>query len=302
LSNPTNDYRGRFAPSPSGALHFGSLVAAVASFLDARTRAGAWLVRIEDLDVPRVVPGAADDILRTLAACGMQWDGEPVYQRAHCDAYHYALHRLRALGKVYPCACSRREVADSGVRGIEGAVYGGRCRAGLPADKVARSWRVDTRGTTITFSDRLQGTLEQAIESAVGDFVVYRADHIYAYQLAVVVDDAEQGITDVVRGADLLDSTPRQIYLQRLLGIATPRYAHVPVAVNDDGEKLSKQTHAAPVNALAPLPQLIAALAFLGQQPPRELGNRDVPALWRWAVTHWRSERIPRTRTIEFTK
>ncbi len=289
-------YRGRFAPSPSGPLHFGSLVAAVASYLQARTLGGAWLVRIEDLDRPRVVPGAAEDILRTLLACGMQWDETPTHQSTRRDAYHAALHRLRARAKAYPCACSRREIADSGIHGIEGTVYAGRCRGGIAAGKAARAWRIDTRGATHCFNDAVQGTLHQDLDTDIGDFVVYRADQTYAYQLAVVVDDAEQGITEVVRGADLLDSTPRQIYLQQLLGLPTPRYMHVPVAVDAAGEKLSKQTRAAPVNAQAPLPQLIAALSFLGQQPPRELGLGNTRALWEWAIPHWRENRVPRQR------
>src|SRR5689334_5109936 len=222
-------YRGRFAPSPTGPLHFGSLVAAVGSFLEARTRGGEWLVRMEDLDPPRVVSGAADDILETLNSCGMEWDGKVVYQHARHDAYHGALHRLRGKRLVYPCACSRREMADSAIAGVEGLVYPGTCRAGLPAGKTARALRIGTRGARVEFDDALQGHIAHDIERDFGDFVLYRADDVFAYQLAVVVDDAEQGITDVVRGADLLASTPRQIYLQRLLGLPLPRYAHLPV-------------------------------------------------------------------------
>jgi glutamyl-Q tRNA(Asp) synthetase len=291
-------YRGRFAPSPTGPLHFGSLVAAVASYLDARSHGGEWLVRIEDLDPPRVVAGAADEILRALEACGMQWDGAVTSQSARFDAYHAALHRLRALGKVYPCACSRREIGDSAVSGIEGPVYPGTCRDGLAPGKTARAWRIDTRGARIEFDDAVQGRLQQNLETDIGDFVLYRADRVFAYQLAIVVDDAEQGITDIVRGADLLDSTPRQIYLQQLLGFPTPRYCHVPVAVNAAGEKLSKQTRAAAIDAQQPLPALLAALHFLGQNPPRDPGTANIAALWDWAIANWNIGRVPRKKAV----
>jgi glutamyl-Q tRNA(Asp) synthetase len=287
-------YRGRFAPSPTGPLHLGSLVAAVGSYLEARTRGGEWLVRMEDLDPPRVVPGAADGILRTLRTCGMEWDGTLVYQSARGDAYHAALHQLRQKGLVYPCACSRREIADSAVPGIEGPVYPGNCRHGLPPGRAARALRVDTRGARIEFDDALQGTVRHDLERESGDFVLYRADDVYAYQLAVAVDDAEQGITDIVRGADLLASTPRQIHLQQQLGLSRPRYAHLPVMVNASGEKLSKQTHAAPVDAGDPAPALVAVLSFLGQQPPRELARATVKELWNWALANWNLAQIPR--------
>lgn len=289
-------YRGRFAPSPTGPLHFGSLVAAVGSYLEARTRGGQWLVRMEDPDPPRVVPGAADEILRMLDASQMSWDGAVVHQSSRSDAYHSALHRLRAHGVVYPCACSRREIADSALLGIEGYVYPGSCRNGLPPERCARAQRVDTRGATIAFDDALQGHIEHDLEQEVGDFVLYRADGVYAYQLAVVIDDAEQNITDVVRGADLLASTPRQIHLQRLLGLATPRYIHLPVAINEAGEKLSKQTLAAPVDPAWPAPALTAALAFLGQRPPADLARASPATIWSWAVENWSLARIPRVR------
>jgi glutamyl-Q tRNA(Asp) synthetase len=287
-------YRGRFAPSPTGPLHFGSLVAAVGSFLEARTRGGKWLVRMEDLDPPRIVPEAAADILRTLEACGMEWDGPVACQSTRNDAYHAALHRLRQAGRVYPCACSRREIADSAISGTEGPVYPGTCRKGVAESRTARAQRLDTRGAAVEFDDALQGRIACRLDQEYGDFVLYRADGIYAYQLAVVVDDAEQGITDVVRGADLLGSTPRQIYLQQLLGLPRVRYGHLPVAVNERGEKLSKQTFAAPVDAARPLPALVAVLSFLGQQPPRPLARGAVPELWKWAIENWNLGRVPR--------
>ena len=291
-------YRGRFAPSPSGPLHFGSLIAAVASYAEARSRGGTWLLRIEDIDPPRVVAGADDDIFRTLEAYGLHWDRAIAYQSQRFDAYHTALHRLRELGVIYPCACSRREIADSVVDGIEGAIYPGTCREHPMSGKCARALRIITQGIRIAFEDALQGKIEQDLERAVGDFIIYRRDRVFAYQLAVVVDDAEQDITDVVRGADLLDSTPRQIYLQRLLGFGTPRYMHVPVAIDKNGEKLSKQTLAMPVDAKNPAPALFAALRFLGQQPPAELAKTDIATLWRWVIKNWRSDRLPRLQRI----
>ena len=303
--NHESRYRGRFAPSPTGPLHFGSLIAAVASYLDAKSHCGEWLVRVEDLDPPRVVRGAADAILRTLETCGMQWDGAVVHQSTRPDAYHSALHRLRQRGVIYPCACSRREIADSAVAGIEGPVYPGTCHGGIAAGKTAHALRVDTRGACIMFDDAVQGPVRQNLETAIGDFVLYRADHVFAYQLAVVVDDAEQGITDIVRGADLLDSTPRQIFLQQLLGYALPRYAHIPVAVNPQGEKLSKQTRAPAIDANAPLPALVAVLRFLGHAPPREIaevcearGAAATAPLWQWAIANWKIARVPRRRAV----
>ena len=293
-----SNYRGRFAPSPTGPLHFGSLVAAVASYLEARHRGGEWLVRIEDLDPPRVVAGAADDILRTLEACGMHWDGAVIYQSARHDAYHAALHRLRERGVVYPCACTRREIADSALAGVEGLVYPGTCRNGIAEGRTARALRIDTRGARVVFEDTLQGKVRRNLETEIGDFVLYRADQVFAYQLAVVVDDAEQGISDVVRGADLLDSTPRQIYLQQLLELPPLRYTHIAVAVDTAGEKLSKQTLAAAIDAERPLPELIRALHFLGQDPPRNLATASTRELWQWAISEWRIERVPRVRQL----
>lgn len=290
-------YRGRFAPSPTGSLHFGSLVAAVGSFLEAKHRGGEWLVRIEDLDPPRVAAGAAGQILSTLEACGLHWDGTVVYQSRRGDAYHAALHALRHSGNLYPCGCSRREIADSAVAGIEGFVYPGTCRSGLPEGRAARALRLRSEGETIEFEDALQGRIRQRLADDVGDFVVYRADRVFSYQLAVVVDDDAQGITHVVRGADLLDSTPRQIHLQRRLGLPTPRYLHLPVAVTAAGEKLSKQTLAAPVNPDHPLPELLRVLRFLGQNPPAGIAEGGLGAFWEWALAHWRADAVPRVRT-----
>jgi glutamyl-Q tRNA(Asp) synthetase len=258
---------------------------------------GEWLVRIDDLDPPRVVRGAADEILETLDACGMHWDGRVVYQSTRREAYHCALHELRQSGRLYACACSRREIADSAVAGIEGYVYPGTCREGLPAGRAARAWRIDTRGATVVLDDAIQGLVTQDVCRDVGDFVLYRADHVYAYHLAAAVDDAEQGITDVVRGADLLESTPRQVFLQRLLGLPTPRYAHLPVALDDRGEKLSKQTHARAIDVVRASAELVRALRFLGHEPPPGLERGNVQDVWSWAREHWRLGRVPRARS-----
>src|SRR5512135_3790364 len=217
-------YRGRFAPSPTGPLHFGSLVAAVGSYLDARHQNGTWLVRMEDLDTPRCIPGAAEDILRTLDVFGLHSDEPILYQSQRTAAYEEALNKLKADGSVYPCCCTRKEIADSAMNGIEGPVYPGTCRNGIPAGRAGRAWRVHTSNQPIGFDDALQGRITQHLESDIGDFVVKRADGLFAYQLAVVVDDAFQNITHVVRGADLIASTPRQIHLQRLLDLPTPSY------------------------------------------------------------------------------
>jgi glutamyl-Q tRNA(Asp) synthetase len=302
---PVPTYRGRFAPSPTGPLHFGSLVAAVASYLDAKRHQGGWLVRMEDLDGPRCVPGAADAILRTLEACGLEWDGGILYQSHRADAYEVALQTLRGIGAAYPCACTRKEISDSSLHGPDGQIYPGACRNGIPAGREGRAWRVrtdlasppDGRGV-VAFDDALQGHLVQQLESEIGDFVVKRADGLFAYQLAVVVDDAHQGVTHVVRGADLLASTPRQIYLQRLLDLPTPRYMHVPVAVNAAGEKLSKQTLAAPVERNDPAMALWSVLAFLRQQPPQALRGETPAAILQWATAHWRPENLRGVRSL----
>ena len=290
-------YRGRFAPSPTGPLHFGSLVAAIGSYLDAKAHGGVWLVRMDDLDLSRTVPGAADLILRSLESLGMAWDEPVVYQSKRSAAYEAALKVLKKRKLIYPCACSRREIADSAVGGLDGPIYSGTCRKGLLAGRAARADRVITDNTRIELKDVIQGKIVHSLERQVGDFVVKRADGYYAYQLAAVVDDAAQGITDVVRGADLLDSTTRQIYLQQLLGYTTPRYAHLPVAVNVLGEKLSKQTLAAPIDNRELLATLNAALAFLGQDTITDADPKKMADFWKRAIAGWDLARVPRQRT-----
>ncbi len=281
-------YIGRFAPSPSGLLHFGSLVAALGSWLDARAARGKWLVRIEDLDSPRSRPEFSAAILRQLEGLGLEWDGPVVYQSARLDRYRAALDALQRSGHAYWCGCSRQEIEDSAT--LAGAptgalVYPGTCRNGIRPGATPRAVRARTHGEPIRFTDRMQGEVTQVVEREVGDFVVLRADGIFAYQLAVVVDDAEQGISDVVRGADLLESTARQILLQRLLGFPTPRYLHLPVAVNASGEKLSKQAGAKALVAEHPAGALRAALQFLGVKDAPATGQPR--ELLDWARPRW---------------
>ena len=269
-------YRGRFAPSPTGALHFGSLVAALCSWLDARAHGGQWLVRIEDVDEPRCRPHWADEILRTLARLGLEWDGPVLRQNARKEAYREALERLKGAGLAYPCACTRREAA--------GGRYPGRCRAGLPPGAAARSWRFLVDGGRVGFHDRWHGWYEQDVASEAGDFILLRADGCFSYQLAVVVDDAWQQVTHVVRGADLLESTPRQILLGQALGYERPAYLHHPVATAADGRKLSKQNRAPALDPAQDAENVRAALAFLGLDAPQGEPPRELLA---WAVSAW---------------
>ena len=280
-------YVGRFAPSPTGPLHLGSLLAAVGSCLDARAQGGRWLLRIEDLDPPREMAGAADGILRTLECLGFEWHGPVLYQSSRLPAYAEAATRLQQTGEIFACACTRSEIADSGVHGLEGPIYPGTCRLGLPPDREGRALRLRVPDETLCFDDALQGRVCQELAKDIGDFIVRRADGCYAYQLAVVVDDAFQGITHVVRGTDLLLSTPRQILLQRRLGLPTPAYLHLPVLVDAAGEKLSKQTQAAPVDVLPPTEALWRSLHWLRQEPPQALRIASIREIWDWAKAHW---------------
>lgn len=284
--------RGRFAPSPTGPLHFGSLVAAVGSWLDARARGAQWLVRIEDVDETRTVPGAAEDILRVLASLGLHPDGAVEWQSRRKDRYAAALQRLRSRGLVYRCRCSRREIADSAWVGPEGPVYPGTCRELALDGAVDGADRLRVAPGIVHFDDRLRGRLGQDVAREVGDFVLRRRDGLFAYQLAVVVDDAEQGIDQVVRGADLLWSTPRQVLLQRELGLPTPAYLHLPVAVNAQGEKLSKQTGAAPIDPREGTALLARALSFLGQPVPEDRGL-PVESFLEAAARDWDPAAIP---------
>ena len=277
-------YRGRFAPSPTGALHFGSVVAALASYLDARHHQGKWLVRIDDLDTLRERPGSAAQILTTLEHFGMHWDEEVVYQSQHLRLYQQALAELQNTGLVYGCNCSRKHIAAIATAGIEGFIYPGVCRDRSINQTESHSLRLRTNNFDTRFDDRIQGAITQRIESEVGDFLIRRGDGIFAYQLAVAVDDHEQGITDIVRGEDLLLSTPRQIYLQQLLKIPRPAYMHLPLVTNADGSKLSKSSDAWPVDASNPVRTLNQALKFLGQQ---QVSANNVEEFWPQAIRQW---------------
>ena len=284
MSPPT----GRFAPTPSGALHFGSLIAALASYCAARSRDGRWLLRIEDVDTPRVVDGAADQILRDLEAFGFTWDGEVTWQSRRFEHYRDALDRLLRQGDCFACECSRRSLREQGVAsGPLGQVYPGNCRD-RQLDPADHALRMSVAGAgEIAFEDRVYGRFALDLEREVGDFVLRRRDGIYAYHLAVVVDDELQQIDEVVRGADLLENTCLHIHLQRHLGFATPRYCHLPLVNNADGVKLSKQTGAAPLQHRHASRSLVAALEHLAQQPPSGLDNEPPADILQWAVRHW---------------
>lgn len=279
-------------------MHFGSLVAAVGSFLEAKSRDGLWHLRMEDVDKPRCSASAADEILRALEACGLAWDGDVIWQSRRESAYVEMLERLKATGQVFACACTRRELADSAIAPDGAVIYPGTCRHGLPPGRAARAWRLRVGEARVGFDDAIQGRVDSDLASEVGDFILLRADGLFAYQLAVVVDDAEAGITHVVRGADLLASTARQVYLQQCLGLTTPSYAHLPVVVNAAGEKLSKQTHASAVDIHRPGPELCAALEFLGQQPPKELAKVAPPVILDWAIKNWQLAQVPRKLSL----
>lgn len=287
---------GRFAPSPTGPLHFGSLVAAVASYCDAKHRGGQWLLRIEDVDETRRVAGASEDIMRTLHHYGFTWDGKVVYQSQRSDMYEAALTQLRTRGLAYACTCSRKEIADSStLQGIEGAIYQKTCLQHPIKQGAAVAWRLKTSEAAIGFEDLIQGPLQHEMAHEIGDFVIKRADGLFSYQLAVVVDDALQGVTHIVRGADLLHSTTRQIYLQQLLGYPTPVYAHIPLVLNADGQKLSKQTLATSLPHDNVIATLAAALGFLQQPLPRDIHTYSVTNLWQWAITHWQ---LPKNQQV----
>jgi len=293
MTNPSV-YRGRFAPSPTGPLHKGSLVAAIASYLEAKAHHGEWLVRMEDVDELRNVKGAADGILRSLEAYGFEWDGEVMYQTQRKDAYADALQQLQAQKRLYPCTCSRRQLRAQAAQGVlqngpMGYIYPGTCIDNSFDDFASDDYaiRIRTPDMLYTFSDNLQGEYSQQLKTDLGDFVIRRRDGLFAYQLAVVVDDAYQKITHVVRGLDLIDSTPRQIFLQQCLKFPHPEYSHLPLIVNAQGEKLSKQTGATGIGNTANIPLLVECLNFLGQKPPAELKRESLDNVWQWATDNW---------------
>jgi glutamyl-Q tRNA(Asp) synthetase len=273
-------------------------VAAVGGYLEARTHGGEWHVRIDDLDPPRVAPGATQAILRCLELLGFEWDGSVLYQNRRLPAYHAALHQLRQRGLVYPCACTRKEIAEHATIGVDGPIYPGTCREGIQPGRDAHALRLRTSGARVQFDDAVFGLQARDLEREAGDFVLYRADGVFAFHLASAVDDGELAMTDVVRGADLLESSARQIHVLQQLGLPVPRYTHLPVAVDARGEKLGKQTHAQAVDPSEPACVLIRALAFLGQSPPQELARASAGEVWRWAEANWRLDRIPRVGTL----
>ena len=286
---------GRFAPTPSGSPHFGTMLAAIASYLHARANGAQWLVRVEDLDPPREVPGAADQMLRCLEAFGLEWDGEEMYQSQRFDAYQAATDQLLVEGAAFNCACSKRDLIDA-KRGAEGIIYPGTCRDGLPIGRQAHSVRARIDEAKVSFDDLVQGNISQNLATEIGDFIIKRGDGYFAYQLAVVVDDAAQGITQVVRGADLLGSTPRQIHLQNLLGLPTPEYLHIPIVLDSLGRKLSKSEDAEAIDPTNPASCWRQALDVLGQQAPSDL---DTVAEYRdWAIKNWQPSNIPRAAEL----
>ena len=279
---------GRFAPSPTGDLHFGSLISAVGSYLEAKSTGGKWLLRIEDIDPPREIAGSATRIINDLYRLGLVPDGPVLYQSSRLEAYQHAVNQLLKQGLAYPCACSRKDLPVSGI-------YSGTCRNGLPDGKEARSVRFRVGSDSCEFTDKLQGRISDSPAGISGDFIIQRADGLFAYQLAVVVDDDFQHVNQVVRGADLLDSTSRQICLQKALGFESPEYMHLPVAVSADGRKLGKRFQTDPVKHQDPAFTVSQALHFLGQEPPRDL---SLDSLWGWALESWSSKVIPRSKAI----
>jgi len=286
MSHPI--YRGRFAPSPTGELHLGTLLAAIGSYLQARTQNGEWLMRIEDVDTTRRVDGASDQLLRALEGFGFEWDGKVIYQSQRTELYESALETLLQKDLIYPCTCSRKQLSS------EGPVYAGHCRHyRLPLNE-EHALRIQVQDQRINFNDHVIGKYQQQLSSECGDFIIKRRDGLFAYQLAVVVDDAEQGINEVVRGVDLLDSTPRQIYLQQQLGYSQPEYLHLPLLIDEQGHKLGKSTGAAALDLKYPVTSLHTALSLLGQQPPEELTKDNLNNLWQWALQYWNIKLIPK--------
>ncbi len=298
--NKNRIYRGRFAPSPTGPLHFGSMIAAIGSYLEARSRQGEWLLRIENIDPPREPSGAISQILRTLEAFDMQWDGPVYYQHERLERYQQAIETLFEQGQLYSCQCSRKQIAMLNEPDSPTLVYPGTCRDRHLPPSENHALRVVTDGSVILFEDRIQGRQAFLLQKESGDFVLRRADGLFSYQLAVAIDDAEQQITEVVRGCDLLGSSARQMHIQHLLGLNSPDYAHLPVAQDPQtGKKLSKQNFARPVDDRHPAITLWQVLDFLGQNPPPALQSASLSTLWQWALSHWQLKFVPRTAAID---
>jgi glutamyl-Q tRNA(Asp) synthetase len=290
---------GRFAPSPTGPLHLGSLYTALAGFLQARSRQGLWLLRIDDLDTPRNVKGSADAILKTLEVFGLHWDGDVYYQSRNIAVYEHVINDLQVNKLIYPCTCSRKELANAVRYQERKDIYPGICRDKLTSPDESYALRIKTDSRLITFQDELQGTISHDLARQHGDFIVQRKDKIIAYQFAVVIDDEQQQVNHIVRGFDLLHETPKQIYLQQLLGFATPDYMHVPVIVDEHGYKLSKQTQATAVNLTAPNHVIFELLVLLKQNPPLELKQAQVSEQLGWAIEHWKPALLQNTRIVD---
>jgi len=295
---PGHRYRGRFAPSPTGPLHFGSLVAAIASYLQASRNDGEWLLRIEDIDPPRAAPGAADDIVAALDVHGFRWDGDVIYQSRNTDRFRAVIAKLLEDELAYACVCSRAEIRSVARTGPAGRIYPGTCRSRIRTSDDAQptAIRLLTAGARISFDDLVQGYIECDVEREIGDFVIRRKDGLIGYSLAVVVDDHDEHISEIVRGADLLGFTPAQIHLQRVLGLSRPTYCHVPVVTNRDGDKLSKQTGAVAIDCARAPDNLVRGLKFLGQCPPDELAQSAVDEVWAWAREHWSLEKLAQAK------
>lgn len=293
MSRSKPGYIGRFAPSPTGPLHMGSLIAALASYLDARAQSGQWLMRMEDLDPPREQPGAAHLILQSLLAHGLQWDGDVLWQSRRHSAYQNAIKQLTQAELTFHCNCTRKQLQQNN------GVYDGHCRLRPPKVLQGTALRVKSSNRMICFDDRIQGAQQQNLARKTGDFIIRRKDGLYAYQLAVVVDDAFQGVTDIVRGADLLDSSARQIHLQQLLGLTSPNYpepeyAHIALLIKEDGDKLSKQTHAPALNNSHCCSNLLTALMLLKQPPPPLKDRSNTTNILNWATSHWQLNALPK--------
>lgn len=283
-------YRGRFAPTPSGPLHFGSVIAALGSYLQAKSKQGKWLVRIDDVDIGRSIAGADKIILQQLEQLGLFWDEEVVYQSKRSNHYQAALEKLESINSTFACYCTRKEIANR--------VYPGTCRKSIKSGRTRYSIRIKTNNSPIEIKDLLQGQYSQQLQSETGDFIIKRADGYFAYHLATVIDDAEQNITEVVRGLDLLDSTLRQVYLQKQLGLPTPRYLHLPVAIDSSGKKISKSDNAQAITAKNNISTLFNALTFLGFSPLKQLMQTDVESILNWGVANWNITQLPREKEI----
>ena len=293
-------YKGRFAPSPTGELHFGSLVAAVGSYLQAKSQGGQWLIRIEDVDQTRTVPLSDQHILQTLEDFGFEWDGEIVYQSQRTVLYESYLEQLTANNLIYPCDCSRSKLKQNPENNSKTGVYPGYCRHKVGQVTSPNALRCIINNEHLSFQDQIQGQYETQLDKECGDFIVRRRDGFIAYHLAVVVDDAEQGITNIVRGADLLTSTPQHLYLQQQLGLSQPEYAHLPIAMHDDGHKLSKSHQDLPIHQLPATEILCSTLNFLNQSIPDNLQNSTLEEFWKWAIDNWDISKVSKSRELTF--